>query len=481
MIRKPTRCSHFITCGWRFAIPLLMLLGAAACRGQTTARVIPRDPRVNSWVAVRFYGLRASETSGQIMVQDAAGGPSMQMPLRPGMPVIIPMAFVAPVADNHWRLKYRILPVGKTRTPWKNITVRITHAKLNRTALRYFIVGTAAAVRRARRKGISGLHLTSRDMAIIPTPALGAMGRCVFVGAAAMDLRAAIVRRLISANVPIFALTRKKLPSMMGFIWQRCRLAHAAAQRLVYPAVIGRPHPILARLTHLRLPPIAAPRRWWLVAIIVGPATILIMSLVWVAAGRRRQKWGLMLLVFTSVAISGVAVGCLEKVPGIDRVNYQWNASRSGASIGASFHCTIYRALRAMHLKARGQALLPAAWSIKSWRHLNQSVHFSADGNGRRRIGCRLVKAGAAVFQSETLLLHMAGKAPARLATVVLNRGQLQSGGTTNLSISMNTWIGRQPPGLQPSIRAWLILQKNPRAKYRLWTAHYFWAVQVRK
>ena len=450
----------FLTAG--FTIP-------PACAATTLrASVIPRHPRINSWAALIIHGLPIAPRPYQLQIRSPGGGPISEIMVGSQRPVLVPIAVIATVNHRHWQLQYRLLRRQSVSAHWKPLRVTI-HRRLPGRPGKAFLLVTSHRRSHFYQSGNDYfLPVGVGTLMYTPPTAVAAFSGCILSTHTVDRRNQMLILRLLPTGIPIFLRGSSPPQPVAGIAWHKTVLptnTHAAGWKMAVPAPPSI-RPIVSALRRLRLPPPTLPSLWSVVVVVCGLLSVVIMILVWTAAGRYRSATRVSAMLAAGLLTGITGAIWVARVPPLDVIEYHWRQT-ADTHAGYLVRWRIYRALAREQLRVADDSALPVAWSPRSWRHLRAVVRFSTSASAPNRMEILLPKSAAAVIRSEHFYFHR-GKAAAPHDEYDFIHGQLEHRGHT---IGLDGWIARRPKTTAASIRAWLIFGRQGYSHWRL-TAH---------
>ncbi len=435
------------------------------------AAVIPRHPQINSWAALIMHGLPVAPHPYRLQIRSRNGGPISEVTVGNQRPVLVPIAFITAVNHRHAKLQYRLLRQGIASKPWKSLRVTL-HRRLPGSTAETFLMVTSHRKSHLYRSG-DDYFLPMGAAALMHTPptAVAAFSGCVLSAHMPDQTDRRLISHVLPTGIPIFRPGVSPPPPIDGIAWKTVILPtnkHASGWELAIPEPPPF-RPIVSPLRRLRLPPPTLPALWPVVVIACGSLSVVIMILVWIAAGRYHAviRVSAMLAAGLFTGIAGAI--WISRAPPLDTIEYHWRQS-TGEHSGYLVRWRIYRALARERVDVKDDSALPVAWSAQSWRHLRAVVRFSTSESVPNRIEVILPKGAAAVIRSEYFYSHQ-DKADAPRDWYYFIHGQLERHGHT---IGLDGWMARQPKTTAASIRAWLIIGRQGYLHWRLTTYPHF-------
>ena len=444
-----------------------------SARAATVIRVsmIPRHPQINSWAALIMHGLPVAPHPYRLQIRSRGGGPISEVTVGNRRPILIPLAFIAAPIHRYVSLQYRLLRQGIASKLWKSLRVTL-HRRLPGSTAGTFLLVTSHRKSHLYRSG-DDYFLPIGAAALMHTPptAVAAFNGCVLSGHMPDQTERRLISHVLPTGIPIFRPGVSAPPPIDGIAWKTVTLPtnkHASGWELAIPEPPPI-RPIVSPLRRLRLPPPTLPALWPVVVIACGSLSVVIMILVWSAAGRYHAVIRVSAML-TAGLFTGIAGAIwISRTPPLDTIEYHWRQS-TGEYSGYLVRWRIYRSLARERVGVKDDSALPVAWSPRSWRHLRAVVRFSTSGSVPNRIEVILPKGAAAVIRSEYFYSHQ-DKADAPRDWYYFIHGQLERNGHT---IGLDGWMARQPETTSASIRAWLIIGRQDDSHWRLTTHPHF-------
>jgi hypothetical protein len=445
----------------------------SSARAATVIRVsvIPRHPQINSWATLIMHGLPVAPHPYRLQIRSRNGGPISEVTVGNHRAVLIPIAFITAARHRHAKLQYRLLRKGSASKPWKSLRVTL-HRRLPGSTAETFLMVTSHRKSHLYRSGdryflpigVGALMHTS------PT-AVAAFSGCVLSGQLTNQNDRRLIAHVLPTGIPIFRSGVSAPPPIDGIAWKQVMLPtnkHASGWELAIPTPPSI-RPIVSPLRRLRLPPPTLPALWPVVVVVCGSLSVVIMILVWSAAGRYHAVIRVSAML-TAGLLTGIAGAIwISRAPPLDTIEYHWRQS-TGEHSGYLVRWRIYRVLARERVRVNDDSALPVAWSEQSWRHLCAVVRFSTSGSVPNRIEVILPKGAAVVIRSEHFYSHQ-DKAITPRDWYYFIHGQLERSGH---SIGLDGWMARQPKTTAASIRAWLIIGRRDDSYWRLTTHPHF-------
>ncbi|MGC8559488.1 MAG: hypothetical protein ACP5O1_02295 [Phycisphaerae bacterium] len=438
---------------------------SACAAAPLRASVIPRHPHINSWAALILHGLPLAPHRYQIQIRNRGGGPISEVTVCIQRPILIPIAFITAPIHRYLKLQYRLLRGRSASEHWQALQIRIRR-RLPGRPVKTFLRVTSHRRSHLYQSGTDYfLPIGAGALMHTPLTAVAAFSGCVISDNLTDRSDHGLIRRVLPTGIPIFRLGVSAPPPVDGIAWTKVTLPtnkHPPGWRLAIPAPPSI-RPIVSSLRRLRLPPPTLPAVWSVVVVACGFLSVVIMILVWNAAGRRRA-----IIRVSAMLAAGLLTGIagtiwISRAPPLDTIEYHWRQA-AGEHSSYLVRWRIYRAMARRRFSMADDSALPVAWSLQSWKHLRAVVRFSLSESMLNRIDIILPKGGAAVTRSEYFYFHQA-KAASPHAEYYFIHGGLEHGGHT---IGLGGWISRQPQTTAASIRAWLLFGRQGYLHWRL-------------
>lgn len=453
-----------------YAVAILFLAAIFAipsARAATVIRasVIPRHPQINSWATLIMHGLPVAPHPYRLQIRGRDGGPISEVTVGNQRPVLIPIAFITAVSHRHAKLQFRLLRKGIASNPWKSLLVKL-HRRLPGSTAETFLVVTSH-----RRSHVypsnDDYFLPMGAGALMHTPptAVAAFSGCLISGDVTNQSDRRLIARVLPTGIPIFRPGGSAPPPFDGIAWKKITLPtnkRASGWELSIPPPPSI-RPIVSALRRLRLPPPTLPTLWPIVIVVCGSLSVVIMILVWSAAGRRHAVIRVSAMLSAGL-LTGIAGAIwISRAAPLDTIEYHWRQAAGGYS-GYLVRWRIYRALAHERVRVKDDSALPVAWSLQSWRHLRAVLRFSRFESVQSRVEFTLSKGGAAVIRSEYFNSHQ-DKAITPRDWYYFIHGQLDRSGHT---IGLDGWIAKRPKTTAASIQAWLLFGRQGYLHWRL-------------
>ena len=476
----------------------------AACgpvRGQTRVTLACNAaPLAGQWSCLRvrpskkYLGRRL-----QVFLRDRRGGPIIGCrPLRENRGFLVPMVFASqqnltpagwpleikfsrPGMPGHWHEVHLKLPVSRTNVP--QIAV-VSGAGRQLTALRAAGIFPHAAV----------MPISRRQLSTAPALCLAGCRWLLMGRKSALGLGRNRMESILAVGVNMLYVGASPPTHGLSLHWQAWQtvgpeLRHAPTLWRLY--ALPTPPVILRRLSHLRLPPLAAPRTWFWMAVLCGPLMLLIIGLSYLAAGPKRTFRSFILTFGVAAVMLGLlGFFYLRSTTHPQVAQFRWSNRCIESPLELRQTLCVYRDLRSGHIHSpAGGFSWPVAISASRWFALKGTIHI-----GRNSANARLTLApgqAAATFrQTWRLKPHAMVLAPIAIGgrnfarhpldpalqrnTVLFRHGTIRTIGPHSHAIDFGDWLARQSVGARANVRAWLATDFSPARQYLIQSRRHF-------
>ncbi len=454
-------------------------------------------PSANSWATVRITLPHLTVSKVIVSLQDRRGGLIVQRQLTSApAAILMPLPYIVGVAGpgGSWPVRLKICHSAKTLVAMDlNLNLPLVQTATFRTiAVPRDVASRVNAVATAMGEKFAPMWISRRQLA--STPALN-FSSCRFLlldDSAARLLSHHRVMTLLSLGVRFIGIGASPPEILPHQSWQNIGQGDVAKHIWVTPKFDGLVHGppvVVPHLARMRISPLRAPVSWQITAWAMGPLTILMLGLLYVAVIPRRRF--LLSMAIGVVLLSTVTVLWLTDTTGRAANIYTWRTFMSPGPLSLRNTLVLQRSLRAQ-VRVSGDSAaitLPLAWSLHSWLAFH---------------GLLIVQRNTAflkypITRHATILTYtpeaVLGVNPPIFATlpaqfnspntrpstrsssrpsswsgreVLLSGGQIFMPAHRHHGHDFDDWLTHRNPRVQATLRAWLLMQFNPNERYYL-------------